>query len=89
MKSKATDHKQKEEYDQSIHQCVKNALDSYFKDMDNHDPHDLYALILSQVEHPMLKVVLKQTQNNLTRAAKILGINRTTLRKKLKKYNLE
>lgn len=89
MKPKATEHKQEKNRNQSIHQCIKNALDSYFKDMDNHEPHDLYALILSQVEQPMFKVVLKQTQHNLTRAARILGITRTTLRKKLKKYNLE
>ncbi|MEE8233990.1 MAG: helix-turn-helix domain-containing protein, partial [Gammaproteobacteria bacterium] len=46
-------------------------------------------LVLTQIEKPMLEVVLKQTQDNITRSAEILGINRATLRKKLKKYALE
>jgi len=57
--------------------------------MDGHDPSDLYELIISQTEEPMLEIVLKQTQGNITRSAEILGINRATLRKKLKKYALE
>ena len=57
--------------------------------MDGHDPTDLYELILSQVEKPVFEVVLQQTQGNITRSAEMLGINRATLRKKLKKYALE
>jgi Fis family transcriptional regulator, factor for inversion stimulation protein len=81
--------KQKERRDQSIFHCVENALNNYFEDMDGHDPSDLYELVLSQTEKPMLQVVLKQTQGNITRSAEMLGINRATLRKKLKKYDLE
>lgn len=81
--------KQKERRTESIHHCVESALNLYFEDMDGHDPSDLYELILSQTERPMLEVVLKQTQGNITKSAEILGINRATLRKKLKKYDLE
>ncbi len=81
--------KRKERRKKSIHQCIESALNSYFEDMDGHDPSDLYELIISQTEEPMLKIVLKQTQGNITRSAEILGINRATLRKKLKKYALE
>lgn len=81
--------KRKERRSKSIYHCVESALNNYFEDMDGHDPSDLYELILSQTEKPMLEVVLKQTQGNITRSAEILGINRATLRKKLKKYELE
>ena len=81
--------KRKEKHSQSIHYCVENALNTYFEDMDGHDPYDLYELILSQMERPLLEVVLKQAQGNITKSAEMLGINRATLRKKLKKYDLE
>lgn len=81
--------KQKERRAKSIHHCIESALNLYFEDMDGHDPSDVYELILSQTEKPMLEVVLKQTQGNITRSSEILGINRATLRKKLKKYALE
>ena len=86
--NRAQQKKRKERRKKSIHHCIESALDSYFEDMDGHDPSDLYELILSQTEKPLLEVVLKQTQGNITRSAEILGINRVTLRKKLKKYDL-
>ncbi len=88
-KGKSIQKKAKEVREQSIANCVEGALNLYFKDMDGHDPHDLYELVLAQVEKPMLEVVLGQTQGNITRSAEMLGINRATLRKKLKKYKLE
>ena len=81
--------KRKERHDQSIHHCVEGALEIYFEDLDGHDPYDLYELILSQTERPLLEVVLRQAQGNITKSAEMLGINRATLRKKLKKYDLE
>ena len=74
---------------ESIYHCVESALDTYFEDMGGHDPSNLYELVLSQTEKPMLEVVLRQTQGNITKSAEILGINRATLRKKLMKYGLE
>ena len=86
---KAPQKKRKERRNKSIYHCVEGALNIYFEDLDGQDPSGLYELILSQVEQPLLKTVLKQTQGNITRSAEILGINRATLRKKLKKYDLE
>lgn len=80
---------QEEDSAHSIHRCIKKMLSTYFKDMNGHDPENLYALVLAEVEKPMLEIVLQQTQNNITKSAKILGINRATLRKKLIKYGLE
>jgi len=46
-------------------------------------------MVISEVEPPLLEVVLDHSGGNLTRAASMLGINRTTLRKKLKRYGLD
>jgi len=47
-----------------------------------------YELVLAEVEHPMLDMIMQYTRGNQTRAANMLGINRGTLRKKLKKYGM-
>ncbi len=68
---------------------VRKALDKYFKDLNGHNPGNLYQLFLAEVERPLLEKVMDHTQGNQTRAAELLGINRGTLRKKLKSYDLE
>lgn len=73
---------------QPIRCCIEETLNLYFEDMNGHEPGDLYQLVISQVEEPILEVTLRQTRGNITKSAKILGINRTTLSKKLKQYNL-
>ncbi len=67
---------------------VRAALERYFADLDGHDPAGLHALVMRQVEQPLLEMVMQTTGGNQTRAAEILGINRGTLRKKLKEYGL-
>lgn len=52
-------------------------------------PNNLYKLILAEVEPPLLEAVMRFTNGNQSDAAKILGMNRTTLRTKLKKYNIK
>jgi Fis family transcriptional regulator len=86
---KAPQKKQIKKSAESIYHCVENALDIYFEDLDGHDPANIYELVLSQTEKPMLEVVLRQAQGNITKSAEMLGMNRATLRKKLKKYDLE
>ncbi len=68
---------------------VRQSLENYFADLDGHDPSNLYDLFLAQVEKPMFEVVLQVTRGNVTRAAQILGLNRGTLRNRLKKYGLD
>ena len=68
---------------------VRNAMDSYFAQLDQKNiPIDVYQLVLNEVEPPLLCAVMKFSNNNQSEAARILGINRTTLRTKLKKYNI-
>jgi len=69
--------------------CVKNALDEYFKDLDGQPPHAVYDMLLQCVERPLLEYVLNRAGGNQSKAAQILGLNRNTLRKKLKQYNLQ
>jgi Fis family transcriptional regulator len=64
------------------------ALDGYFNKLNGHKPGDLYQLVLGEVEKPLFTAVLEYTNGNQSEAAEILGINRGTLRKKLRSYNL-
>ncbi len=67
---------------------VERVVREYFAALGDELPTDLYALILKEVELPLLTVILEQTRGNQTKCAQILGLNRGTLRKKLKTYNL-
>jgi Fis family transcriptional regulator len=64
------------------------ALRVYFTQLNGHKPGDLYDLVLGEVERPLFTAVLRYTNGNQREAADILGINRGTLRKKLKSYKL-
>ena len=67
---------------------VERVVREYFAAFDEEMPTDFYELILKEVELPLLTVVLEQTRGNQTKCAQILGLNRGTLRKKLKIYDL-
>jgi len=71
-----------------IQECVQESMETYFANLDGQGTNELYKMVISEVEQPLLRVVLKHTRGNQTRAAEILGINRGTLRKKLKMYDL-
>ncbi len=69
---------------------VRKALNRYFNQLDQKNtPINVYQLVLNEVEPPLLRSVMQFSNNNQSKAAKILGINRTTLRTKLKKYKIE
>ncbi len=68
---------------------VRTALQQYLQDLNGHEPNDLYQLLLNEVERPLLEIVMQHVGGNQTRAAQALGINRGTLRKKLKQYGLD
>ena len=71
-----------------LRSLTEEALTRYFKDLNGHQPNNLYSLVLGEVEAPLLQTVMEYTEGNQTVAADILGINRATLRKKLKQYQL-
>ena len=67
---------------------TEDALKQYFKTLNGDRPGDLYDLVIGEVERPLFKAVMDFTDGNQSQAAGILGINRGTLRKKLKCYSL-
>jgi len=67
---------------------TEQALDSYFTSLNGHRPGHLYELVMREVEEPLFRAVLGYADGNQSRAADILGINRGTLRKKLKNYGI-
>ena len=67
---------------------AKIAIKNYLSQLNGNDVDDMYDLVLSEIEAPMLEEVMQYTRGNQTRAANLLGINRGTLRKKLKKYGM-
>ena len=67
---------------------AERALSEYFMSLNGHKPAHLYDMVLREVEEPLFRVVLDYVQGNQSRAAGILGINRGTLRKKLKQLGL-
>ncbi|MGO9513774.1 MAG: DNA-binding transcriptional regulator Fis [Steroidobacteraceae bacterium] len=67
---------------------AEEALQCYFETLNGHRPAHLYELVLREVEEPLFKVVMSHVQGNQSRAATILGINRGTLRKKLKEFGI-
>ena len=67
---------------------TEDALQNYFASLNGDRPGDLYEFVMGEVERPLFKVVMDYTDGNQSLAAGILGINRGTLRKKLKNYSL-
>ena len=72
-----------------ISECVRKSLERYFKDLDGERPRTVYDMMLKNVEKPMIEVVLHHAEGNQTVAAKWLGINRNTLRKKMKAHGIK
>jgi Fis family transcriptional regulator, factor for inversion stimulation protein len=71
-----------------IEECVRDSLESYFKDLHGSEPHSMYDMMVQVVEKPLLEVVMKQADHNQSKAAEWLGLNRNTLRKKLVDHKL-
>ena len=71
-----------------IEECVRTSLEGYFKDLRGTDPDGMYEMMVRVVEKPLLEVVMNHAENNQSRAAEWLGLNRNTLRKKLLEHKL-
>jgi Fis family transcriptional regulator len=67
---------------------TEEAIGQYLANLNGERPHALYDFVIGEVEGPLLKAVMAYTRGNQSEAAGILGINRGTLRKKLKTYSL-
>ncbi len=73
---------------QSLRDTVTSSLHLYFSQLSGYEPEGLYKMFIGEVERPLLELVMEYCKGNQTKAAKYLGLNRGTLRKKLKIYGL-
>jgi len=71
-----------------ISRCVRKALDGYFRDLNGEKARGVYDMVLNCVEKPLLESVLNKYKGNQSHAAIALGINRNTLRKKMKQHGI-
>ena len=68
---------------------VRKAIEGYFRDLDGEKACGVYDMVINSVEKPLLESVLHRVKGNQTHAAEMLGINRNTLRKKMKVHGIK
>ena len=71
-----------------ICRSVEKSLDDYFQRLDGEQPHNIYDMVIGNVERSLLSLIMHRTGGNQTHAADMLGLNRNTLRSKLSKYGI-
>lgn len=71
-----------------VQECVRQSLLRYFQDLDGETPERMHDMLMTLVEKPLLEVVMAQADQNQSRAAQWLGLNRNTLRKKLTQHEI-
>jgi Fis family transcriptional regulator len=67
---------------------VKQTVTHYLEQLNGHAVVDLHAMVMAEVEKPLLQAALEHSGHNQTKAAKALGLSRSTLRKKMEFYDL-
>jgi Fis family transcriptional regulator len=72
----------------NIEEVVRSSLETYFSDLNGTEPDNMHDMLVRLVEKPLLEIVMQQAENNQSRAAEWLGLNRNTLRKKLLDHKL-
>lgn len=72
----------------TLRETVATTMQRYFHHLDGEAVTDLYDMVLAEVEAPLLSSVMDYVNGNQTHASQMLGLNRGTLRKKLKRYDL-
>ncbi len=71
-----------------IEDCVRTSLETYFKDLRGSEPDRMHEMMVKIMEKPLLEVVMHHADENQSKAAQWLGLNRNTLRKKLLEHKL-
>ncbi|HSO06864.1 MAG TPA: helix-turn-helix domain-containing protein [Pelomicrobium sp.] len=72
-----------------IDRTVRRAIERYFRDLDGEKACGIYDMVIASVERPLIESVLRHSEGNQTRAAELLGMNRNTLRKKIRAYRIK
>jgi len=63
-------------------------LQRYLDDLGDIPPSNVYDMVITSIEKPMLQLIMQHAEHNQSLAAQYLGLNRNTLRKKLLKHGL-
>jgi Fis family transcriptional regulator, factor for inversion stimulation protein len=71
-----------------LSECVRTAMRQYLRGLDGHEVNDLHRLVIEEVERPLFETVLEHTGGNQTLAARLLGLSRSTLRKRIADYHI-
>ena len=77
------------DHPEPLSQCVEDALRAYLRTTDGHDVSGLHRFVIEEVERPLFSTVLRHVEGNLSQAAKMLGLTRSTLRKRLADYGID
>ncbi|GAA0411423.1 hypothetical protein GCM10009133_19810 [Cocleimonas flava] len=72
----------------SLSETTRDTVENYLMLLGDHDATFLYRQIMDEVERPLLEVLMQHTNGNQSRTAACLGINRATLRSKLKRHSI-
>ena len=81
-----TNHTQQTQQQNGLQEIVYNLVNNFLNENKGKSINDLYDMILSEVEPPLLQAVMEKKRGNQLQAAKMLGISRGTIRKKLHRY---
>ena len=73
---------------ESLSDSVRHLLKNYFSKLGGEEPKNIYDMVLSEIEMPLLEFSISYTKNNHVKIAKLLGLSRGTVRQKLKRYGM-
>ena len=80
----------KDEVDRELNlsQLLEKKFATFVKKIKHSNPKGLYALLISEIEKPIFNLALQETNGNQVKAAKLLGVNRNTIRKKMQEFKI-
>jgi len=78
-----------EQRKETLQHSVRAAIQRYLADLDGESPSSLYEKVTTEIEIPLLETIMQHCDNNQSRTAKFLGMNRGTLRKKLRQHDID
>ena len=73
---------------QALKDAVKTSIASYLENLDGETPTGMHKMVTGEVESVLLSCIMEYADNNQSHASEYLGLNRGTLRKKLKDHGL-
>jgi Fis family transcriptional regulator len=78
-----------ERADGLLSEHVRSAVERYFEQLEGYQANNLYEMVLHEIERPLIETVLRQCGHNQSRTAQLLGLSRSTLRKKMIQHGIE